>query len=943
MRRYLSLAIACVMLLTSVCMLFSGCGSSAEAEDKMLVSEWLNLINYKFGFDTYTQTEPYLSTISSDNASFDDVQKAFEYSVLPEGYTAIDLNSELTREFCALTLSGAVYIKNTDNVIVSDADKLLFPESVASVLNYGIMELKDNGSFDPAGYVKYSDAVEYLDRAYYTWLNMGYENKIEGGFADEVVDLAGFSSVMTNDVFVRDDQAVKENLTWLQNNDYRLDDNGTVHLMNIADKGINEGSVLTLPVTAENPSGSFRKVESVIENADGSFDLKTSEAGLDDVYTDDFVYQYDGALDFSNCLIFDENGNIIGGTYGSDTGSISASPMSLQQMDNLNIGKMDIPFDLGGGLSGKVSLSSSKIDVSVTLASKSGGGSIVNGQTSTKRSVSIGKTFSNLKLTQIIPKNLKKGYLRLGLNYDTVDKLCFKASGNSEYSGDIKSWGKSGITKNEDGSMSREQINDYKDLLDIISMIKDENGQLAAAKSICSIRVFGNFGASVDLALMVRVSAEGSLEFALSYAGAGFGLEKRENSYSVRGYHDMGTKTNTSIEGVIKAEFTVGPNLSARLLNVNMADVECLGGFGAKLSGKANLVTHQKIETDFESPLVAVAAAELTGPGYIAAKSLMNTVKKANAVTENVENAIAEDDLSMLLCVDIKVYPILRLTVCSPSSQLSKFGATWSYEISGDKNKEFILKTHLEKGPSGFGMVDKCSLDVLQDEGLDHGYEFKFDPDSNVIELDVGETKEIVMKQIPTSDKKYYMLKDIRVETAEKTIAMARGEFKTPKKESEKADQKIIITGVSPGETVVTVKTKDGLVKYDFTVKIKPKDAASLDSLKLKTYSASVALQQSIKLTVEKIPEGQNEISIFWDCDDESIARVDPLSGEITGVSEGNATVSAHIVGKDDYIVYCLITVTKDYTSTVVSSGMNSNDVEWIKIEGLPVMIIEKV
>lgn len=112
MRRWLSFITACTLMMTFVLSLFSGCSINANAADKMLVSEWLYLINQKFGFSEYTETEPYIANITPENESFDDVQLAFEYYVLPEGYTALDLDEELTREFCALTLAGAIYLDN---------------------------------------------------------------------------------------------------------------------------------------------------------------------------------------------------------------------------------------------------------------------------------------------------------------------------------------------------------------------------------------------------------------------------------------------------------------------------------------------------------------------------------------------------------------------------------------------------------------------------------------------------------------------------------------------------------------------------------------------------------------------------------------------------------------------------------------------------------------
>ena len=161
------------------------------------------------------------------------------------------------------------------------------------------------------------------------------------------------------------------------------------------------------------------------------------------------------------------------------------------------------------------------------------------------------------------------------------------------------------------------------------------------------------------------------------------------------------------------------------------------------------------------------------------------------------------------------------------------------------------------------------------------------------------------------------------------------------KEDTDESDIKI--TAINSGDCVLKVSTKDGLFKAEpINIHVNTPTESSSPSVDLKTYSAAVAVGGSIKLTVTSIAGGKDENFVFWECDDESVAHVDPITGKITGIAEGSCVVKAYVPGYEDNAVGCLITVTKDHTSTNVEFNGSGTSKQWIKIEGQPVIILER-
>ncbi|MGN0587414.1 MAG: Ig-like domain-containing protein [Oscillospiraceae bacterium] len=231
--------------------------------------------------------------------------------------------------------------------------------------------------------------------------------------------------------------------------------------------------------------------------------------------------------------------------------------------------------------------------------------------------------------------------------------------------------------------------------------------------------------------------------------------------------------------------------------------------------------------------------------------------------------------------------------------------------------------------------------------------------------MNIGDVEELVLKQLPITDEKYYTLSDIVVESSDTSIALAIKDFYDStenkgsgitglfarlfgsNKDTDSKDtkaQKIVITAVNAGDADIIVRTNDGLVQAEpIHVHVEPSDSTDNKTITLSTFAASVAVNDKLKLTVKSIPGGKTDDSVFWESDDENIASVDPISGEITGISEGTCMVKAYVPATPSSAVYCLITVTADYTSTNVDISGSQPSKQWIKIEGQAVIILGRV
>ena len=927
MKRWLSFITVCTLMITFILSLFSGCSINVNSADKMIVSEWLYLINQKFGFSEYTETEPYIANITPENASFDDVQTAFEYSVLPEGYTALDLDEELTREFCALTLAGAIYIPNTKELNIADYDKLMFPESVTTIVNEGIMELDDNRNFNPNKNIEYDFAVEALERAYYSWANHKFENKANFKCVDNLIDFSGISTLSVTDSgnMVRDNKYIKEQEEWLEVNNFSYDEtSGSINLNNISDKGIISGSIISLPASLEYPTGMYLKVDSIIDNEDGSSTLLTSDADIDELFENGFEFQESTLFDAQKAIIYDGAGNLISAGKFTNNNEYIASPMRNEKSGSAKL-KYNNSFSLGKGINATVKAEGDSVSVDISLSDSSSSHNKI--KTSSSQSLTYTKVFSGISYDYDLTINPfdNISYQKAVLTYDVTDKITYKGkvSGNGS-----KEWDLANTA--------------VKDAVNKISNTSSE--PLTGSKEVANITVIGNGAVSIKLVIEIHFSVDGQIEVTMGYDNAQLGIEVRNWKPVI--ISNQGQKRTPTINGTLNAELTATLNIGAYLGKHNIIDVEGEIGAGLDMAAVMNEVT----------PEHQVITHSEAGP---AAYSVM---KNLNASSEDNEKS------ELLLCVDLHIYPIAAVSAITSNCEVYKkghklFGINTLSKRFLNKDSTPIYKGHLEIDKAGMKIIE-CTIKELVKDGVEYGDHIEFNPSEDLV-MDVGDEAKFVITMLPKTEKKYYTLEDIIVESSDNAVALTRTSFKTNYISSgihESSSGKInsgggrsfgdneddanvsnfYIISVAAGDAVVTVRTRDNLFHNEINVHVNTPEESSNPAINLITYSASVALNDSITLSMSYIPGGKDETAVFWECDDTSVAVINPITGEIFGVSEGYCTVKAYIPGYEDSGVYCLITVTENYTSTNISDNYYGDTRAWTKIDGQPVIVLTK-
>ena len=956
MKRWVSLFVACAIMFTTVATLFTGCSIIAEAKNTMLNSEWLYLINQKFGFNEYSQNDPYVSNITPENEYFDDVQIAYEYSVLPTGYTALKLDDELTREFCAITLSGAIYIANDKEINIGDYNSLMFPESVKTVINEKIMSLDENGNFNPQKVVSYSDAIVALDAAYNSWAFHRFDTVVDYTLSDNVVDLGGLSTIYTYEdsvevinydsngnstttTEVRTEYAVDNNFIeqqrkWLSDNNFEYNKElGLVTIDDISDKNINEGSVLTIPDSLEYPTGLYLKVNRIGQNQDGKYELEVSPAAIDDVFDGDVNIALTKQIDFSKCVIYDADGNVLSEGKYSNENEETATNMSFMNTAATLSMKQESKISLPDGLEAKLTAKDGSITLSVANKVKKSGGSktYTNETDSTEFSVEFKNMVCNAceiekikffgKDTDIINPN---GYHKLSLSYDTVVK----------------------------GSLSYKWEDDTDKDKNSIGLIM--SGQLKKSlkqttlnnKKIAAIPVYLFPGVAVELDLYMSVSLEGEVTFSFGFSDGAIVFESRKMKPSFSA--SMGKLASKSVSGSIKAEIAPQLNLCLAIVNVDVIDIEGKVGVGLKIEAKLTEV--------YDDHTAVSDSKELDVGTAAACMNLLNEPQKS-----------ADDESQILFCLDTRVYGILDFTFCSDKSIVGKalklFGVKEMKIKIWDEDSKKLVHMHLEGGTdTSFAVVPKCTLSDRIDGLIEHGDNLEISPLEDVT-LEVGETKIIDITMLPQTKHKYYLTSDLETLVESEKIAIcsiapenednSKIKFKwgdaikklTGKKTDEDELDKIKITGIAEGATHIIVRTKDNMYSIPLTVTVVPKEVEIKEYMipTIESFFASTTVGNTTSINILKVPEGQTMDNVFWESDDESIAYVDRLTGEITGVSSGECTVKAYISGYEDSGVYCLVSISDNYSTTLTTfdSNLEKNHKSWIKTEGLPVIIIE--
>jgi len=112
-----------------------------------------------------------------------------------------------------------------------------------------------------------------------------------------------------------------------------------------------------------------------------------------------------------------------------------------------------------------------------------------------------------------------------------------------------------------------------------------------------------------------------------------------------------------------------------------------------------------------------------------------------------------------------------------------------------------------------------------------------------------------------------------------------------------------IVRGISVGETIIEVSSKDGQVKTTCNVKINP---IRVTGLTLNAPAIEIINGTSTQLVATVLPENATDKTISWSTSNNSIVTVN--QGTITGISEGEATITA-TTNDGGYHSACLVRI----------------------------------
>jgi uncharacterized protein YjdB len=124
------------------------------------------------------------------------------------------------------------------------------------------------------------------------------------------------------------------------------------------------------------------------------------------------------------------------------------------------------------------------------------------------------------------------------------------------------------------------------------------------------------------------------------------------------------------------------------------------------------------------------------------------------------------------------------------------------------------------------------------------------------------------------------------------------------------------VTAVGPGQTTIVATTKDGSLTDECVVEVIYIPVESLSVEK----NVFIGVGDQRKLTATVVPE-VSDGAIRWSTSDPNVVTVNPISGEITGVKIGQATITVTATNLDNTLTdECVVTVEKYYTSTDYSA-----------------------
>lgn len=308
--------------------------------------------------------------------------------------------------------------------------------------------------------------------------------------------------------------------------------------------------------------------------------------------------------------------------------------------------------------------------------------------------------------------------------------------------------------KNLYGDFSKFDANTF--LSSLSSMYQAKKDVVEQTLTLCQVKVPMPSAplVNITLALDLHLYASGKVEVVFSQNNE-FGCEIRDGV--PRFIHDTSSSTTNLFKA--SAGLSAGATFALNLASARLADISMNAGFEASMKTTLHLYTddsHQKVETD---------------------------------VPADVADELSDGNPDVLVCSDLKAYPVLYVDLNSSKSTLGKFGLSERFDILSDDNASIFKNGHLEN----FQFVSKCTRkDREKKETMDSlKVTTKITLQEYSMIVRIGNTKKITITGLPQG----YKRSDLVFSSDGAGVASV--------------DTDGNITGVSSGSAVITITTSD--------------------------------------------------------------------------------------------------------------------------------------
>lgn len=892
--------------------LISGCSESGKLadENRYTVAQWLSIVEDGFGMDYYTNQEPVMQNVLRDDSRFDTVQVAVEWGLISAD-DGLDLDSTVTKEFCADTLVKATNFRNSGFEEISDESKInpKYLENVKVALNNGIFSL-NSGKFDPTKVLDKQEADLAFDIAHDKWVNFTFDGSYDNSVVkDNVINFGGVDSGIAELAPISPSDYTIEysgSRDFFAGGSYSDTTSKTVTFKaGAVPDGLTEGSVLSFPYNDVIPMDFAVVVDSIVTNADGSVTVKTHNATLLDVYETLDIHSTED-VNFDEARVFDANGVEIlpasgttdlsldrKGVYIDDSRPGMYIPGSAPQIMKTGVkNKNTYEVDLGGGF--KVTVTTNGDEISLKLNAVLAKGK--NGSTS----LSLSESFSSSVTKSIDWKGPTWNHWLPRIE-SALFKCDFKTKSNVTLSAKASN-SKDEIELKDINSADGQLLSElYEALASVAKSDMEANSKIkqSCSKKICSVAL-GPYGFNFDVRL--KLSLEGTISFSLDLNGT-FGAEYRDGHLQKIGKLDV--KRQLDLSG--KAEATLFAGISWGLLGFTVIDIGADFGLGA--AAKMSMFQKSSIEGVYDAEC-ALPMAVFCGE-----------TPQSNEAT--FENGIHIDVGGIDTCLNIKIYPILNLAVCTKDCLIGDIlGVGMELKILGEDNPFFNL--HWENGS---GWSDSCSRGASNAPDITVGSDLKLNlpEDRQVIRLFSDEEyKELKITELPKGisadevtvsvdngdivnarcllSEKDGWLADImkksklvvKTGTVQDVSTKSEFYFKEP---SKKDMDHFILTGLSDGTAKLTISAGTYSKVVDVIVGNGGIEKVTEGRFVVETSTLNLKGTQSQQIIIGSLPEGYSLADFEFKSNKPDVATVDQ-AGNVTAKNiRGNARIT--ITSKD--------------------------------------------